>query len=162
MVSVKSVKTIVRSMGGNDAVLIGTEIKTSVLSAAWANGVSASALDMDDGSFWKFGHAGHYGSMVVPACLSISESERLSGRDLIEAVVKSYEIGIRSGYIISFLKVSHNGGPMGCYGATAAAAKLLRLSLSNGLIGQTITEELFDYINNLKDLGNVRELMDKT
>lgn len=127
--SVISTRKLIHSMGCRQrASLIGSNLKTSEICAAWANSVMANALDIDDGSFWEWGHSGHHGAMVVPVSLSLCESQELTGKELIEAVVIGYEIGIRAGYIVSFLNLSINGGIMGIYGTVAAATKLLGMN----------------------------------
>ena len=113
--------------GKKEASVVGFGNKASVFQAAWINSMLANALDIDDGNFWSKGHAGHHGAMVVPAALSVAESQGLSGKKLLEAVVVGYEVGIHAGYIMSAHGVNF-GGPMGCYGAVASSVKLLGLT----------------------------------
>lgn len=114
--STNAVRRMVQAMGGRkESTLIGVGVKAPVPLAAWANSVLANALDMDDGSFWPKGHAGHHGAMVIPSSLSIAEAKGLSGKNFIEGIVVGYEVGIRAGYIMSSLGI-HQGGTMGCYG----------------------------------------------
>jgi 2-methylcitrate dehydratase PrpD len=128
--SATCVREVVQRMGGREeSTLIGIDTKVPAPLAAWANGVLASALDIDDGCFTPGYHVGHPGAIVVPASLSVAECESSSVKSLIEAIVVGYEIGIRAGYILSSLYLPEAGpaGPLGCYGAAAASAKLLHL-----------------------------------
>lgn len=120
---------LVRALGGKEeSTLVGVGVKVPAPLAAWANSMLASALDIDDGISGPAGHAGHHGSMVVPSSLCLAESQGLTGKSFLEAVVVGYEVGIRAGYVLGSLPRSHQGGPIGSYGVAAASAKLLRLN----------------------------------
>ncbi|QFY11141.1 hypothetical protein GBF35_35165 [Nonomuraea phyllanthi] len=62
--------------------------------AAFANAVAANAVDIDDCGIYTWGHPG---AQVVPAALALAEEHRLSGRELITAIVIGYEIAFRAG-----------------------------------------------------------------
>ncbi len=125
--SANSVRRAIRKMGGiEESTPIGLGVKVPAPLAAWSNSILANALDIDDGNDAPTGHAGHHGAVVVPASLSVAESNGSSGRSFIEAVVVGYEVGIRAGYILS--AVGAPVGPMGSFGAAAASAKLLQLN----------------------------------
>lgn len=109
------------------ASVIGSDLKTDVLSAAFINGVAAHVLELDDG------HRGaqiHLGAVIFPTALAISESHDLSGKEFLEAVVVGYEVGILLGKIVNpehRNKGFHTTGTIGTFVAGAVASKLLNL-----------------------------------
>lgn len=109
------------------ASVIGRNLKTNMLSAAFLNGVSAHVLELDDG------HRGaqiHLGSVIFPTALAISESFDLSGKEFLEGVIVGYEVGILLGKIVNpdhRNKGFHTSGTVGTFVAGAVASKLLKL-----------------------------------
>jgi 2-methylcitrate dehydratase PrpD len=98
--------------------------KTSPFCATFLHGTIGSALDIDDGHRMAVGHPG---GVIIPAVISIAEEMRRSGREVIEALVCGYEVGIRSGNIS--IPISAGSGRWGSLGAAVAVAKLLSLDL---------------------------------
>jgi 2-methylcitrate dehydratase PrpD len=77
-------------MGGvPDARVYGTDLKLPLLNAVSVNAYLATILDFDDT------YDGHPGSTVVPVALALGEWLNASGREVLEAVVAGYEVGIR-------------------------------------------------------------------
>jgi 2-methylcitrate dehydratase PrpD len=72
----------------------GTTLKAAPPQAALANGALAHGLDFDDTHTDSVCHAS---AVLVPAVLALAESERLSGRDALTALVAGYEAMIRIG-----------------------------------------------------------------
>ena len=109
------------------ASVIGTDIKTDVLSAAFVNSVAAHVLELDDG------HRGgqvHLGAIIFPTALAISEAYNLTGKEFLEGVVVGYEVGILFGQIVNpehRNKGFHTTGTIGTFVAGAVASKLLKL-----------------------------------
>ena len=109
------------------ASVIGRNLKTDVLSAAFLNGVSAHVLELDDG------HRGaqiHLGAIIFPTALAISEAYDLSGKEFIEGVIVGYEVGILLGKIVNpnhRNKGFHTTGTIGAFVAGTVASKLLKL-----------------------------------
>ncbi|MFG1944118.1 MmgE/PrpD family protein [Nonomuraea sp. NPDC048826] len=66
--------------------------------AAFANAIAANAVDVDDCGIYTWGHPG---AQVVPAALALAEERRLSGRELITAIVVGYEIAFRAGRCVN-------------------------------------------------------------
>lgn len=126
--SAESVRRTIQLLGGKpESTLLGGGKKAPAPLAALAFSTLAGACDIDDGIMGPEGHLGHLGGMVIPAALCVAESEGSTGRELLEAVVVGYEIAIRTGSILVGKLEVMTTGPIGCYGAAAAAAKLLRL-----------------------------------
>jgi 2-methylcitrate dehydratase PrpD len=109
------------------ASVIGTNLKTDVLSAAFINGVAAHVLELDDG------HRGaqiHLGAVIFPTALAISEAYDLSGKEFLEGVIVGYEVGILLGKIVNpehRNKGFHTTGTIGTFVAGTVASKLLKL-----------------------------------
>ena len=122
--------TYVDSLGGRpQATVIGTGIVTSSVNAALANGMAAHGDETDD-----FHLAGrfHPGCGIVPAALATAEAADSSGSDLLRAVALGYDIGARSIFALGFRTLyteRHSTHSLSTtFGATAAAAALLRLN----------------------------------
>jgi len=102
--------------------------KTTSQIAAFINGTTGSALDIDDGHRMAVGHPG---GAVIPAAFAIAEATQSSGSALLEAIICGYEIAIRWGNICrnetSQFAIIPGTGRWGSMGAAAAAAKLLSL-----------------------------------
>jgi 2-methylcitrate dehydratase PrpD len=113
--------------GARQATLIGDRTKVPCAQAAFANSAMINALDYDE----TFENHGHPGSSLIPAALSVGEHLRVSGRELIEAMVAGYEISTRIGAAIQPSRGRMSEvwfcGTWHTFGPAAAAGKLLRL-----------------------------------
>ncbi|MCW2782812.1 MAG: hypothetical protein JWR35_3261 [Marmoricola sp.] len=111
------------------ATVIGASFKTSTAYAALVNG-TASHSDELDASHLSWGHPA---SLSVAASLAVSETEGLGGRDFLNAVALSHDIGTRvftaMGSRPAWLRThhTHSSAPLSL-GAAAAAARLIGLS----------------------------------
>ncbi|WP_407453320.1 MmgE/PrpD family protein [Methanobrevibacter sp.] len=109
------------------ASIIGKDIKTDILSAAFVNSVSAHVLELDDG------HRGgqiHLGAVIFPTALAISEAYNLTGKEFLEGVLVGYEVGILLSQIVNpehRNKGFHTTGTIGTFIAGVVASKLLKL-----------------------------------
>ena len=116
-----------RDAGGTpEAGVIGGGYKTHVANAAFANGISASALGFDATCL----PLGHPFCTVFPAVVTIGEKLDLPGRKLIEALVIGLEVHAKVGYGYSTQEGPARGSSKGVYGvvgAAAASAKLMGL-----------------------------------
>lgn len=117
----------VREMGGNpQASVITGGFKTSMANAAYANGTMAHALDFDN-TWYPLNHPT---SPTLPVALAIAEHYKLSGKQIIEAMVTAFEVQGRVRLAATGLKTGagfHKPGTTGTFGATAAACKMLGL-----------------------------------
>jgi 2-methylcitrate dehydratase PrpD len=86
--------------GGSDATIVGGG-RSSLLSAAFANGELMNAIDMDAVLI-----PGHISPYVVPAVLAAAEKGAVSGRELIRGVVLSHEIAARVGGAFAGLRTN--------------------------------------------------------
>ena len=109
------------------ASVIGRNLKSDVLGAGFLNGISAHVLELDDG------HRGaqiHLGAVIFPTALAIAESNDLSGKEFLEAVIVGYEVGILLGKIVNPMHRDngfHTTGTIGAFVSGAVASKLLKL-----------------------------------
>jgi 2-methylcitrate dehydratase PrpD len=112
-----------------EASVLGTDIKTDIEHAALANGVISHALDFDDYHGKTVIHAT---AACLPAILSIAEKRKLSGADILAALVLAIDISIRLGLGLTsahYERGWHSTSTAGRFGATAGAAKLLKLNV---------------------------------
>ena len=110
---------------GDEAVALLDGRRTGAVGAAWANGVLANVLDMDDGHRLTKGHPG---AVVIPAALAAAQLADAGPEELALAVLVGYEIAVRAGVALHGRDPSyHASGAWGSLGAAAAAARLLDL-----------------------------------
>ncbi|HEX2829867.1 MAG TPA: MmgE/PrpD family protein [Burkholderiales bacterium] len=96
------------------------------IDAVLPNSVASHCILQDD---WLPVSHSHVGAAVVPTALAVCEEEGGSGADLIAAIVAAYDIADRSGELSvpMFNRGFRPSALCAYFGATAAAAKLLRL-----------------------------------
>lgn len=84
-------KYIERFTGAPDARVYGTDRRAPVAYAAMANGTAGHGDEVDGTHVI----GGHPGASIVHAATAIAETQRLSGAELINAVVLGYDVGVR-------------------------------------------------------------------
>jgi 2-methylcitrate dehydratase PrpD len=120
---------VTREQGGApQARVLGSGLRSSAVSAAWANGALAHLLDFDDTGF------SHPTACVLPAALAMAEEAGATGGDLVAAVCVGLEV---------FERMSSSGRQhepelrrrgfhptslYGCSAAAAAAGSIVRLN----------------------------------
>jgi 2-methylcitrate dehydratase PrpD len=111
--------------GAKEACVVGSNLTTTAVNAALANGMLAHADETDDS------HAPsqtHPGCGIVPAALAMGERERCNGTALLRAVALGYDVGCRLTQSLDAQQFredghsTHSFGPM--FGAAAAAGAL--------------------------------------
>lgn len=113
---------------GGNSIVIGHPKKSSVPVAALINGISAHAVELDDGQ--RFGNV-HPGAPVISALLSVAEHDCLSISSIWKGLLTGYECTLRLACSIQpshKLKGFHATGPCGTVGATMAIAAMLNYS----------------------------------
>jgi 2-methylcitrate dehydratase PrpD len=119
-------KYVESQVGAKEAQVVGSQVITSAVEAAFANGIMAHADETDDSHGSSLTHPG---AAVVPAALAISERQGANGMSFLKGVVVGYDIGcritqalgvdeLRQGYRCTF---SMGGN----FGAVSAAAAIL-------------------------------------
>jgi 2-methylcitrate dehydratase PrpD len=118
-----------RAQGGTpEATVFATDIKTSAINAALANGMFGHADETDDVDPLTKAHPG---CSVVPAAFAMAEREDRSGMEVLKAVALGYDLGCR--FLVALgpdlVRGSHRGAecPVATIGSMAAAASLARL-----------------------------------
>lgn len=129
------------------ATIWGRGLATHGAEAAFANGISAHALDFDDTN--RSGR-GHMSVCLVPPLLALGEELGSSGRDVLAA----YAIGLEAAGAFGrafgpghLHKGWHPTATVGSLGATAAAARLL------GLNGQEVARALGNAASQMSGLA---------
>lgn len=119
----------VKTLGGvKEACVIGSNIITTAVNAALANGMLAHADETDDSHAPSLTHPG---CGIVPAALAMAERERRNGAALLRAVALGYDVGCRLTQSLDAYQFredghsTHSFGPM--FGAAAAAGALAHL-----------------------------------
>ena len=108
-----------RAQGGKEAcAILGSNLRTAPILAAFANGMSAHADETDDSNSQL-----HPGCAIVPAALAAAESQNRGGDALLRAVILGYDIGFR--FHVAFQPRSTSFGAT--FGASAAAGALAEL-----------------------------------
>src|SRR4051812_37731533 len=72
--------------GAPQARVLGTNLRTTTISAAWANGALGHLLDYDDTGF------SHPTACILPAALAVAEEAGATGGDLVAAVCVGLEV----------------------------------------------------------------------
>jgi 2-methylcitrate dehydratase PrpD len=111
---------------GDQATLLGSGRKASMLGAAFANGVAANAYDIDDCGLYTWGHPG---AQNFPAALAMGEKLGASGAAFLAASVVGYEIMFRTGrcWYDNDPDTYRGCGSWGSIGCAAIAANMLGL-----------------------------------
>jgi 2-methylcitrate dehydratase PrpD len=120
----------VRGEGGpREATVVATDVQTSQILAALANGMTAHADETDDAHFPTVTHPG---SVIVPAALAVAEKQHRSGQDFAVAVVMGYDLMCRINKALDRAWMGkrglHAGSLCAVFGAAAAASRLLAIS----------------------------------
>jgi 2-methylcitrate dehydratase PrpD len=126
----ETARKLVKEMGGiQESTILGDKTKGSCNAVAFANAVTASTLDMDDGLFGPEGHICHPECMVIPSAIATSERQKVNGQRLIESCVTGFEVAIRAGAIYSKDHFGAMAGIGGTFGSAASSAKSLGLDV---------------------------------
>ena len=113
-----------REQGGQEQCsVLGTNLKTTAILAAFANGMSGHADETDDSNSQL-----HPGCAIVPASLAPGELYDRAGEALLRAVILGYDIGFRFHQAFEPRSTSF-GATFGCAAAAGTIAELDALQL---------------------------------
>jgi 2-methylcitrate dehydratase len=126
------VRVLVDALGGNpECTLIGAGGRTSVLNAAFANGVAVRNLDLNDVMFiQKEGRlsVGGHCSDTIPAALAVAERAGSTCEEVLQSIVVGYQLFGRLRDVMPFASVWDGASSCGLV-AAAMAGRLMRLTL---------------------------------
>jgi len=128
--SSQPVRTLAKEAAGlGKATLLGWRRPTSPYWAAFANGMAAHSLELDD-TYLK--GSIHNESFLYSTALACAEEHGLSGKRFVEAIVAGFEVACRLAEAlqpaVTNARGFHPTGTCGVVGAAAAAGKLLALN----------------------------------
>jgi len=106
-----------------ECTVLGSDVRTVPIIAAFANGMSAHADETDDSI-----NQLHPGCAIVPAALAVGESQNSNGNALLRAVILGYDIGYRFHKAFGIRSTSF-GATLGAAAAAGTIAKLNKLQL---------------------------------
>ena len=111
-----------------EATLFNDGSMTSATWAAFANGAASHSIELDDIHLPSIVHGG---VAMVGAAVAVAQKLRIDGKRLIEALVAGFDVQYRIGEAIaaSHYEKFHSTGTVGTFGAAAACAKLMNLSV---------------------------------
>jgi 2-methylcitrate dehydratase len=124
---------LVEDLGGRgESSVIGSGLRTSCLNATLVNGVMVRYLDYNDLYALPAGkwYVGVHPSDAIPAILALAERQNASGRDLITALVLSYELSAKFCHAAvdpPLSKLGWNPDTRGVYVMPMVAGKLMEL-----------------------------------
>jgi len=122
---VRAVRELALRNHGDAATLIGTNRRTTMDWATFANGAALRHFDLNDAYAGR--EVGHPSDNITP-CLAVAEAEGSTGQDLILAIALAYEIDCR---LLDAVQISVRGWDHPNFSLPAAAlasGKLMRLS----------------------------------
>lgn len=115
--------------GPEESTVVGTNRKVAAPHAAFANAIQGYAFDFTDDHNES---NSHLSAATVPASLALGEKLGASGKEVVEAVALGTEIVSRFGSAFlgkTYYQGFHPTSTCGTFGATIAAAKLLKLDV---------------------------------
>ena len=124
------VRRLAETLGGApQAGILGTGVRSNVALAALANGTAAHALDFDDTNHPLYGHPSCH---LVPVLLALGEWTDATGAEFLAAYLTGFEVEVRVSRAVNmahYVAGWHATATLGTLGATAAAARILRLDM---------------------------------
>ena len=122
-----ALRSLAEFSGGRPATVIGRTERIDALGAAFLNAAGANVHDFCDTHLRTVIHPT---APVAPALLALSELRRISGPDLLLALILGNEVQARIGLAISpshYSRGWHITSTLGVFGAAAGSGKLLAL-----------------------------------
>ena len=137
---VRACREIALSVTG-PATIIGTNRRTTMDLAAFANGAAFRFLDFNDAYVGRFAV---HPSDNLAACLAVAEAERASASELMTAIVIAYEVNCR---LVDVLDISKRGWDPSVFGLPAVALAAGRLmKLSPAQLSQAVNIAINDHV----------------
>jgi 2-methylcitrate dehydratase PrpD len=115
--------------GKQGATVLGQRDRLGVMEAAFVNAIASNLLDYDDTHLRTVIHPS---APVAPVVFALGEETGASGAEVLHAFLLGAEIACRIGNAVSpgqYARGWHITASCGVFGAAAAAARLMRLSV---------------------------------
>lgn len=113
----------------DEALVMGTVLRTDIITAALTNGMLGHADETDDS---HSDSRSHPGCSVVPAALAMAEKYGATGQELLRAIALGYDVGTRAVRALGTGKLYDAGHAThafsGGFGAAAAAGAIAKLN----------------------------------
>jgi 2-methylcitrate dehydratase len=122
---VRASREVAIAGGTGVATVIGTHLRTSSELATFTNGAAVRYLDLNDVYASPAG-AVHPSDHVAP-CLAVAEAERVSGAELITAIVIAYEVNCRLADLSDAMTRGWDAPVFSLPAVALAAGKLMKL-----------------------------------
>ena len=108
-----------------EATIYGQRFRSSVLQAAFVNGIASHAHDFDH----SFVVGGQPTSPIVAAVFALGETLGVTGKQILEAYIVGFEVTAALAFAVQTAGAAgwHLNGTIGAFGASAGCAKLLAL-----------------------------------
>jgi 2-methylcitrate dehydratase PrpD len=123
-------KTVTSLSAGGPSIVWGTDLQLPADHAALINGSFVQAFELDDGH--NVGGLHECAGVLPAAVASIDLAGRVSGADLLTAIIVGFEVGPRVGLCVGPSKILergwHGGAVVSVFGAAAAAGRVLGLT----------------------------------
>ena len=111
-----------RMFGQGEVAVVGSKERFNFLGAATAMGHSSNAYDIDDGHNLTRAHPG---TSFIGALLAEAYEKDLTLRDLLSAMVVSYDATVRMGAaIMDYYQFAHSSGTFGAIGVCAGVGRM--------------------------------------
>ena len=113
-----------------EATIWGTPVATTMAEAAFVNGVFGHALDFDD---VQANVHGHPSTVLIPAILAVAEATGANGKEVLAAYAIGLEVAGKLGVALGtghYQRGWHATATTGVFSSTAAAARLLKLNVT--------------------------------
>jgi 2-methylcitrate dehydratase PrpD len=122
------IRDFARKVGGiKESSIIGDRQRCPAVIAAMANSTISHSAELDDGH--RFGTS-HPAVTIIPTAISLAERTKCTGKELLVAIIVGYDVMLRIATAINpghWSRGFHSTGTCGAIGASATAAKILRL-----------------------------------
>ena len=154
-------------LSGGECHVVGSDNKVPVTIAALLNGISAHAIELDDGH--RIGML-HLGAPIISAMMAVAEKEKLGSDDFLYGIIIGYEVAIRLACCVQpgcKLRGYHATGTCGTVGAAMAIAAALHFdfeqmksALSAAITSAAGVLEMIEGDTELKPFNAGRAAMD--
>lgn len=124
------------------ALVFGHARRVGALDAALINGTASHALDFDDCNNTL---GGHPSAPILSALFALTDETGATGKDFIAAYVAGFETECKLSMVVNFHQYTkgwHPTATIGVFGATAACAHLLKLSVAQTATALSIAASL--------------------